>query len=360
MGLVELGGDAHELSDVLDAALGLVGVLSLEGLDEAGLVDDGLDHLGQLALEVAAGLDGAGEAGERLAHLGREQAGLADALLAGGEERDALVGRKLRDLGDGGAADAAARGVDDALDGHVVVGVADGLEVGHDVADLRAVEEARAADDLVRHTGAQEHVLEDAGLCVGAVEDGDVVVAHALAVGLLDLPADPAALLALVRGLVDADLLAVSGRGEQALCLAAGVVGHHGVGRVQDVAGGAVVLLQADGAGVRVVLLEVQDVLDVGATPGVDGLVVVADDHEVSELGGQQVGDGVLDVVGVLVLVDADLEEAVLVALEDARVLGEQLVGLDQQVVKVHGVGLGQAGVQGAVDAASGAVGRVG
>ena len=122
----------------------------------------------------------------------------------------------------------------------------------------------------------------------------------------------------------------------------------------------AVVLLQADGAGVRVVLLEVQDVLDVGATPGVDGLVVVADDHEVPELGGQQVGDGVLDVVGVLVLVDADLEEAVLVALENARVLGEQLVGLDQQVVKVHGVGLGQADGEGAVDAAGGAVGRVG
>ena len=112
--------------------------------------------------------------------------------------------------------------------------------------------------------------------------------------------------------------------------------------------------------GVRVVLLKVQDVLDVSATPGVDGLVVIAHDHEVSVARGQEVGDRVLDVVGVLVLVHADLAEAVLVALEHLRALGEQLEGLDEQVIEVHRVGLGEAVVQLAVHARRGAVRRVG
>ena len=173
---------------------------------------------------------------------------------------------------------------------------------------------------------------------------------------LLNLRADPAPLVTLVGRLEHLDLLAVPGVGEQTLGLAAGVVGHHGVGGGQDVARGAVVLLEAHHAGVRVVLLEVQDVLDVGAAPAVDRLVVVAHDHEVAVARSQQVGDRVLDVVGVLVLVHADLAEAVLVALQDLGAPGEQLEGLDEKVVEVHRVGAGETAVQLAVDARGGAV----
>ncbi len=177
---------------------------------------------------------------------------------------------------------------------------------------------------------------------------------------LLDLGADPATLVALVRCLKELDLLAVALGREQALCFATRVVGHHGVGGGQDVAGRAVVLFQPHHASVGVVLLEVQNVLDVGATPRVNGLVVVAHDHEIAVLAGKQVGDGVLDMVGVLVLVDADLLEAILVAFEHLGVLGEKLQRLEQQVVEVHGVGAGQATVKLAIDAGAGAVGRVG
>ena len=255
--LVELGGDAHELADVLYAAVRLHGVLRLEGADEAGAVHDRVNHVGELACEVAARLDDARELRERRAHLRAQKARLGDCQLAGREERDALVGGELANLVDGGGAHAAPRRVDHAKRRHVVVRVHDELEVGHDVADLGAVEEARAAHDLVRHARAQEHVLEDARLGVGSVEDGHVVVARAAVVELLDLRADPAALVALVGGLEHADLLAVPRVGEQALGLAAGVVGHHGVGRRQDVARGAVVLLEAHHVGVRIVLLEV-------------------------------------------------------------------------------------------------------
>lgn len=91
---------------------------------------------------------------------------------------------------------------------------------------------------------------------------------------------------------------------------------NNGIGGAQDVTRGAIVLLQLDGLAVFKVLLKVQDVGDVGATPAINGLVVVAHDHEVLVLGGQQVGDFVLDVVGVLIFVDANVAEALLVLVE--------------------------------------------
>ena len=125
---------------------------------------------------------------------------------------------------------------------------------------------------------------------------------------------------------------------------------HHGVGGTQDMARGAVVLLQLDGLAVFKVLLEVQDIGDVGATPAVDGLVIVAHDHEVLVLGGQQVGNLVLDVVGVLILVDANVVEALLVLVEHLGAGAQQLERAHEQVVEVHRVGGAQAAFQLQVD----------
>ena len=54
--------------------------------------------------------------------------------------------------------------VDDALEGEAVVGGDGDAEVGHGVADLLALVEARAADDAVGEADGQEAVLEGAHL----------------------------------------------------------------------------------------------------------------------------------------------------------------------------------------------------
>ena len=341
--LLELSGHAQEFLDVLGAALGLHGGLAAVGLHQARLVHDGLDHVLELAVHAAALAHDVDKVGQAAAHLGREHARLGAGELAGLEERAAALVCQHLDLLDRGGADAAARRVDHALDAHLVGRVHDHLEIGHDVADLGTVEESRAAHDLVGHARAQEHIFEDARLGVGAVEHRDVVVAGAGVVQLVDLRADPAALVALVARLVGLDLLAIPLRGEQALLLALRVVAHHGVCRREDMPGGAVVLLELDHLGRRKVLLKVQDVGDVGTAPAVDRLVVVAHDHQVAVLGGEQVGDLVLHVVGVLVLVDADVAEALLVLLQHVGVVAQKLQRTHQQVVEVHGVGGAQA-----------------
>jgi hypothetical protein len=58
--------------------------------------------------------------------------------------------------------DSAARTVRDPLQRDSVVGVVDDLEIRDRVLDLGALVEARAADHLVLHSLAYEHVLEHA------------------------------------------------------------------------------------------------------------------------------------------------------------------------------------------------------
>ena len=111
-------------------------------------------------------------------------------------------------------------------------------------------------------------------------------------------------------------------------------------------AGRTVILLELDHLGLLEILLEVEDIRDVGAAPRVNRLIVVAHDHEVLVLGGEQVGDLVLDMVGVLVLVDADVAEALLVLLEHLGAGAQQLERAHEQIVEIHGVRGAQAALQ--------------
>ncbi|MPM45893.1 hypothetical protein SDC9_92585 [bioreactor metagenome] len=93
-----------------------------------------------------------------------------------------------------------------------------------------------------------------------------------------------------------------------------------GVGRVQNVLGRAVILLQPDGTGVCVLLFKVQDVFDVRAPKAVDRLVVVAHHAEIFAPARQQRGQKILQMVGVLILVHQYVAELVLIILPHFRV----------------------------------------
>ena len=263
-------------------------------------------------------------------------------------------------------ADAALGGVEDAAQRDRVVGVDEHAEVGERVADLAAFVEAHPADDLVGQPDADEHLLEHSGLGVGAVEDRDVGRPRVRVVGEpVDLLGDEPRLVVLVVGDVADDARAVAGVGPQLLGLAALVVADHGVGGVEDGLRGAVVLLEQDRRRVGEVLLEVEDVADVGAAERVDRLVGVADHHQLGRagrgrappraarvpvvrrllhlVGAELVDQGVLSVVGVLVLVDEHVAEPPAVGLADVGELLEQVDGEHDQVVEVEGVGLAQA-----------------
>ena len=105
----------------------------------------------------------------------------------------------------------------------------------------------------------------------------------AAALRLLDLLADGAGFLFGIPGGVDVHLgvLGIVPVGEQRLAEAALIVGDEMRGGAEDMGGRAVVALQPDDGGARKILVEAQDVVDLGAAPAIDRLVVVADAADV-------------------------------------------------------------------------------
>ncbi|MNM52321.1 hypothetical protein D3C81_633980 [compost metagenome] len=97
------------------------------------------------------------------------------------------------------------------------------------------------------------------------------------------------------------------------------------------------------------------DVLDLGAAPAVNRLVVVADHHQAVATLGQQSQPGVLHGVGILELVDQHMAEAPLVVFEQAGVVAPQVQGAQQQLGEVDDAGALAGCLVGFIDAAHGA-----
>src|SRR5207249_9737533 len=86
--------------------------------------------------------------------------------------------------------------------------------------------------------------------------------------------------------------------------------------RIENSLGRTIVLIEDDDPSVREVLLEIEDVADVCAAPGVDRLVGVTDNTDVAVTRGPLLGEDVLGDVRVLELIDMDIEVAVGVLLK--------------------------------------------
>ena len=255
-----------QLLEVLHAPLGLERALGLERVEVAGVVEDRLEELGDgvaLGPLAQAGHDGR----EARDGLDRRGAKPRHGLGARHDVPDVLARRVDvgQDAALGLAADPAARRVDDAGEGDRVGRVGEERQVGDRVLHLGALVELGAADHLVGHLVADERVLEDAALRVHPVEDRDVV-APVVLVGdqALDLTGDVARLRVLVVELGDHDRLAAPRVRPEVLLLLLGVVRDDRVRGVEDRPGRAIVLLELHHLGPLEVMLELQDVANVG------------------------------------------------------------------------------------------------
>src|SRR5262245_15759090 len=187
-----------------------------------------------------------------------------------------------------------------------------------------------------------------------------------VALELLDLLADRARLFLGIPARGDLDLLARLVLGTQRLAEPALVVGDEMRSGGEDVAGGAIIALEANDLGAGKVVLEAQDVIDLGAAPAVDRLVVIADAADIFEhsprlLHGsrhrfgalplpacgrarqccalpQQPQPEILRHIGVLVLVDQHVAEAGLILAQHLALLAEKTDALEQEVAEVGGV----------------------
>ena len=239
-----------------------------------------------------------------------------------------------------GRADLAGGHVDDAPHPQVVGWVIDDTQIGQHVLDLGTVEELHAANDLVGHAAALEGILQRVGLGVHAVQHRVILPVHAAVIVHHHLTYHEVGLVPLVEGGLDEHLLPRAVAGPQGLALAALIVADHGVGGIQNVLSGAVVLLQADGTHAAILLLKAEDVLDIGTPEAVDALVVVAHHADVLIAACQQTGQQVLQVVGVLILVHQYVAELPLIVLPHLGAALQQLHRQQNDIVKVQRVGI--------------------
>ena len=235
------------------------------------------------------------------------------------------------DLGQRRVADPSLGHVDHPAGRHLIRRVSSQSQVGQSVADLPPVIETGSAHHPVGNTEANQLLLDGPALGIGAVEDRHVGPRVVAPVPIGGQPAcDPAGLVDLVLGPEADDGLPGAGVGPKFLGFATRVATDHRVGGVQDGLGGTVVLVEHHDGGVRERLLELEDVADVCPSELVDRLVAVADHEDVAVSGRQEHHQVVLNWVGVLVLVDEYMLEALPVAVEDLGVGPQESHGVDQ------------------------------
>ena len=238
----------------------------------------------------------------------------------------------------GGGADLASRRVDDAQQGAVVLGVGDDAQVGGQILDLAAFEEGGAAGDLVGHRVLAQQLFVEPGLMVAAIENGEVLPGRALEMLADDVDHHLLGLVLVVAAGQHAHEVAIAGGGPEFLVEQVRIVADDPVGHAQDAAGRAVVLLQLDHLQRREILLQQADVLGTGAAPGIDGLVVVADHGELLPHSAQQLDQLVLAGVGILVLVDQQVMDALAPLVQHLGLLTEQLYRQHDEIVEIHRV----------------------
>ena len=129
--------------------------------------------------------------------------------------------------------------------------------------------------------------------------------------------------LFVIRG-VDADRFALAAVGPQVFAHAGAVVRYQRIRGFENIAAGTVILFQPDDPRAGKILFEAQDVFDLGATPGVDGLIIVTHDERFAVAAGQQPDPGILNCVGVLKFVDQNVPKAFPVVRQQFLVVAPQ------------------------------------
>ena len=222
------------------------------------------------------------------------------------------------------------------------MGVFEQAQIGQGVFDLGAFKKAQAAVHAVRDAGVEQRGFHHPTLGVAAVKHGNFLVVHALAVQLADFIDHPLRFGVVAGGLKHAHGLARARVGAQVFAQTLAVVRDELVGRVQDVAAAAVVLLELDLVLHPKLAHEVGHVAHARAAKGVDALVVVAHGKQgvgavaVLRQRAEHLEPGVLQLVGVLELVDQDVAKAALVVLAHRGVVAQDFIAAQHQLTKVH------------------------
>ena len=305
---------ADEFLEIFETARGVGGLLLAPQIRIAGFFQNDFGEFAlRLRLDQLRPARKIGEqASQSLALLGLQLLRL-DHGSRGLHQGDARAPCMIMEELQGGVTEAALRQVKDALESKIIGGLRDTAKIRERVADLGALVKSRAADHPVGQAKGDEPLLEFAHLEGGADQNGDLIERVALALQLLDLLADHAGFFFRVPNAGDGRLLAQFAIGEERFAEASFVMRNQARGDREDMPGRAVIAFEPDDFRARKIALETQDVIDLGAAPAIDRLIIVADAADVLAPLREQPQPQILGRVGVLIFIDEHIAEAVLI-----------------------------------------------
>ena len=357
----ELLHGAHKLLQVLEPPGRIGRSILLPHVRVAGFLENGLGKLRMFHRVQQRGpaREIADQRAQDLARLGLQLFRL-DQHARGLQQRNAFApGIFVHDL-KGRIAKAATRRVEDAFEGQIIRRLCHDAQIGQRIADFGALIKARSANHPIGKAQSDETFFEFAHLERGAHEDRHFIEALATTLQLLDLLANAARLFFRIPHTRDDGLFTILAIGEEGLSQTPFIVGNQMRRRRKDMTRRAIVALQPDDLGAWKILLEAQDVVDLGTTPPIDRLVIVTHAAHIVAALREQAQPHVLHRIRILILVDEDEAEAFLILLQHIRIVAEEAQALKQQVAEIRRIQRLQALLIHGVELAALAIGKEG
>ena len=203
------------------------------------------------------------------------------------EDRQGLLPERL-----GGFVADARLHANHALEGGFVAGVDGEFEKSGDILDVGLLEKSKPAGDTKGNAAPGELKLRFHRVIVGAVEDGDLLQRHALVREFHDALRDEGCLLVVVRQGNERGLHRMRlAHGREIFWELVFVCENGGVGNIQNAGHATVVRLDFKHLCAGVCLGESQDVFEVCPAPRVDALGIVANDHHIAMVCGEEVDE---------------------------------------------------------------------
>ena len=100
----------------------------------------------------------------------------------------------------------------------------------------------------------------------------------------------------------------------------------------------AIVSLKAHDDGAGKIFLKTQNIIHFRAAPAIDRLIIIADAGDILPALRNQTQPEILRCVGVLILVDENIFEAFLPALQHVRMLAEEAQIFEQKIAEISGI----------------------
>ena len=173
-----------------------------------------------------------------------------------------------------------------------------------------------AADNSVRNCVFYKRAFNRARHGVHAVKHRVVAERVPLRDGIQNLTGYVIGFFGLILRRFQRNFSALAVRRPKIFAFPLAVVGNHGVGGIQYILRGTIILLQTNDHRIRVAGFKAQNIFNRRAAEAVNALVIVADHADVAVAVGKQRSKLILRVVGVLILVDHNIAKLPLIVFQ--------------------------------------------